>query len=288
MPAIDFPNSPTLNQEFTAGTTIYKWDGTAWRVKQPVLSPSSFSDSNPAMNSTASAGTSSLASRSDHVHPSDTSRAAASDLSTHTSATTSVHGISNTANLVYTDDSRLTDSRTPTAHASTHGSAGSDAITIAQSQVTNLTTDLSAKAPLASPALTGTPTSPTATAGTNTTQIATTAFVITENASVSTNAQAGASYTLLLSDAGKLVEMSSGSAATVTVPADGTTNFPIGTKIDILRTGGGEISIAGATSPSTVTVNSEGSKLRINAQWQAVTLIKRAANTWVLIGALKS
>lgn len=36
---------------------------------------------------------------------------------------------------------------------------------------------LAAKAPLASPALTGTPTAPTATAGTNTTQIATTAFV---------------------------------------------------------------------------------------------------------------
>ena len=39
------------------------------------------------------------------------------------------------------------------------------------------TTDLALKAPLASPALTGTPTAPTATAGTNTTQIATTAFV---------------------------------------------------------------------------------------------------------------
>ena len=39
------------------------------------------------------------------------------------------------------------------------------------------TTDLALKAPLASPALTGTPTAPTANAGTNTTQIATTAFV---------------------------------------------------------------------------------------------------------------
>jgi len=39
-------------------------------------------------------------------------------------------------------------------------------------------TQLNAKAPLASPSLTGTPIAPTATAGTNTTQIATTAFVL--------------------------------------------------------------------------------------------------------------
>ena len=44
-------------------------------------------------------------------------------------------------------------------------------------QVTGLQTALDAKAPLVSPALTGSPTAPTATAGANTTQIATTAFV---------------------------------------------------------------------------------------------------------------
>jgi hypothetical protein len=41
-------------------------------------------------------------------------------------------------------------------------------------------TQLNAKAPLASPALTGTPTAPTASAGTNTTQLATTAYVNAE------------------------------------------------------------------------------------------------------------
>lgn len=46
-----------------------------------------------------------------------------------------------------------------------------------QSDVTGLVGDLAAKAPLASPAFTGTPTAPTASAGTDTTQIATTAFV---------------------------------------------------------------------------------------------------------------
>lgn len=59
-------------------------------------------------------------------------------------------------------------------------------ITIPESQVTDLTTHLAAKAPLASPSLTGTPTAPTAATGTNTTQIATTAFVAAAVASSST------------------------------------------------------------------------------------------------------
>ena len=68
-------------------------------------------------------------------------------------------------------------------------------------------TQLNNKAPLASPALTGTPTAPTATAGTNTTQIATTAFV---NSSVDALEVGGRN---LLKDSHKAV--SNGSYATV-------------------------------------------------------------------------
>lgn len=64
------------------------------------------------------------------------------------------------------------------AHAASHGDGGTDEITVAQSQVTGLAADLAGKAPLASPALTGTPTAPTAPPGTDSTQIATTAFVM--------------------------------------------------------------------------------------------------------------
>lgn len=49
--------------------------------------------------------------------------------------------------VVQGNDSRLSNSRTPTAHASSHASIGSDPITIAESQVTNLVSDLSGKAP---------------------------------------------------------------------------------------------------------------------------------------------
>ena len=56
------------------------------------------------------------------------------------------------------------------------GASPSDTVLLSEKAIN---TALSLKAPLASPDLTGTPTAPTATAGTNTTQIATTAFVKT-------------------------------------------------------------------------------------------------------------
>ena len=61
------------------------------------------------------------------------------------------------------------DSGLATKAAATHGHA--------IAEITSLQAALDAKAPLASPALTGVPTAPTAAGGTSSTQIATTAFV---------------------------------------------------------------------------------------------------------------
>ena len=67
----------------------------------------------------------------------------------------------------------------------------------------NIQTQLDAKAPLASPALTGTPTAPTAAVGTNTTQVATTAFVNAEIANdAPTKTGTGASGTWSISVTG--------------------------------------------------------------------------------------
>lgn len=93
------------------------------------------------------------------------------------------------------------------------------------------------------------------------------------------------SYTLVLADAGKLVEMGKATAQTLTIPLNSSVAFPTGTKIDVIQTGAGETTIAGASG---VTVNSEGAKLKLNAQWAAATLIKRATDTWVVIGSLKA
>jgi hypothetical protein len=98
------------------------------------------------------------------------------------------------------------------------------------------------------------------------------------------NAQSGTTYTLALADAGKVVEVANASSITLSVPTDASVAFPIGTQITILQTGVGQITVS-ATTPGTTTVNyTPGNKTR--AQWSSATLIKRAANTWVLIGDL--
>jgi hypothetical protein len=54
------------------------------------------------------------------------------------------------------DDPTTVNARTPLPHAASHGSAGSDPVTIAITQVTNLTTSLASKANLAGDTFTGT------------------------------------------------------------------------------------------------------------------------------------
>ena len=38
MPAIDFPNSPTVNDTFTSGNTTWQYDGVSWSLVQSAQS----------------------------------------------------------------------------------------------------------------------------------------------------------------------------------------------------------------------------------------------------------
>lgn len=97
------------------------------------------------------------------------------------------------------------------------------------------------------------------------------------------NAQTGTTYTLLLTDVSRTVEMNNASANTLTVPTNATAAFPIGTRIRIIQTGAGKTTIAAAGG---VTINSTAGNLSIAAQWSEATLFKRATDTWVLTGSL--
>jgi hypothetical protein len=91
-----------------------------------------------------------------------------------------------------------------------------------------------------------------------------------------------ASYTLALSDAGKIVEMNVGSANNLTVPLNSSQAFPVGTSVTVLQTGAGQTTIVATGG---VTINATPG-LKLRAQWSSATLIKRATNTWVAIGDL--
>lgn len=98
-------------------------------------------------------------------------------------------------------------------------SGGGVTLPIAESDVTNLVTDLAAKAPLASPALTGVPTVPTASVGTNTTQAASTAFVLANAGGAGT-----VTHTVGALTANKMVV---GNGAADVKVADAAVSFPV-------------------------------------------------------------
>lgn len=204
----------------------------------------------PQMDGTAARGTDNGFARGDHVHPTDTSRASASDLSAldtrvgtaetklsgiaagaqvnviesvkvngtalavsgkavNVEVPTALSDLTNDGNFVTDADYVHTDNNlTDTLLTKLNGIETGATKTTIDSALSNSSTNpvqnkvidaaLALKAPIASPTLTGVPKAPTAAAGTDSTQIATTAFVKTAVA----NAIAGVtsiSYTVVAS-----------------------------------------------------------------------------------------
>jgi hypothetical protein len=101
---------------------------------------------------------------------------------------------------------------------------------------------------------------------------------------VVTNRQT-ASYTLVLSDADKLVEMNVGSANNLTIPLNSSVAFPTGTQILLAQYGAGQTTIV---ATSGVTVRSNGGKLKLNVQYSGATLIKIGTDEWYCFGDIVS
>ena len=100
-----------------------------------------------------------------------------------------------------------------------------------------------------------------------------------------TISQKTAGYTLAaLNERDSMIEMNAASAITLTVPTNATVAYPVGTSIDILRVGAGAVDVAAAAG---VTINATPG-LKLRAQYSSATLIKRATDTWVLVGDLSA
>lgn len=96
------------------------------------------------------------------------------------------------------------------------------------------------------------------------------------------NAQTGTTYTLVLTDNGRLVTLSNAAAITLTVPLNATVAFATGAIVNIQQIGAGQVTVAGASG---VTINGTGTKTR--AQWSAASLVKTDTDTWTLIGDIE-
>lgn len=98
----------------------------------------------------------------------------------------------------------------------------------------------------------------------------------------STNAQTGTTYTLVLTDEGKLVTLSNASAITMTVPPNSSVAFDIGTYIDLAQIGAGQVTVAPGSG---VTVNATPG-LKFRARYAGATLRKTGTDTWLMFGDL--
>lgn len=85
-----------------------------------------------------------------------------------------------------------------------------------------------------------------------------------------------ASYTLVLSDRGRCVQMNSSSALTVTVPPNSSVAFPVGAVVYVRRYGSGTVTVA---QGSGVVVRGT---LTLGAQYSTAWLHKVATDEWIL------
>ena len=88
---------------------------------------------------------------------------------------------------------------------------------------------------------------------------------------------------LVVDDAGRVLEVLSGSAVEVTIPAEEDVAFPVGTVIQVARMGAGAVEVAAAAG---VTTQSVDGNLAIADRYGVAVLRYRGDDTWHVVGSL--
>lgn len=96
------------------------------------------------------------------------------------------------------------------------------------------------------------------------------------------------SYTFVLADAGKTIEVSASAAGTytLTVPSSSVANFANGTYMDVILYGTGSLQFT--TGSTNVNIRSANNWLKMGTRYGAATLIKISGEEWYLVGNINA
>lgn len=103
---------------------------------------------------------------------------------------------------------------------------------------------------------------------------------------VTTNAQTGTTYTLVLSDKDKLVTLSNASAIALTVPLNSSVAYPTGSIVNIQQLGAGQVTISGASGVTITSTGATATAPVTRAQYSAASIVKVGTDSWTVIGDL--
>lgn len=98
------------------------------------------------------------------------------------------------------------------------------------------------------------------------------------------NAQTGTTYTLVITDNGRLVTLSNAAAITVTVPLNATVAYATGAIINVQQIGAGQVTIQGASGVTITSTGATATTPKTRAQYSAASIIKTGTDSWTVIG----
>jgi hypothetical protein len=203
------------------------------------------------------------------------------DLTSHAADTTAIHGVADTSALALTADLTAHSADTTAIHG------------IADTSALALTTDITAHAADSTTVHGIVDTAALALSSDLTTHAAdttaihgiadTSALALTADLAIRTANRQTSSYTLALTDPGKVVEMDLAGANTLTFPPNSSVAIPVGSVGEYLQYGAGQTTL---TPGAAVTIHSSGGKLKTAAQYAQGSWRKIAADEFVVSGDL--
>jgi hypothetical protein len=98
------------------------------------------------------------------------------------------------------------------------------------------------------------------------------------------NAQTGTTYTLVLTDNGRLVTLSNAAAIAVTVPLNSSVAYATGAIVNIQQIGAGAVTIQGASGVTITSTGATATAPVTRAQYSAASIIKTGTDSWTVIG----